>query len=156
MTLRLRLYLIVAAALAPMAVFALVAAFILQGDERNHAARLGIGQARSAMSAIDAHLRGALASLQTLGASHNLEAGNIAAFHAETQRVLRGQPAWVNIGLVSAKSEVLSNAIYAFGKPEPVPATDDSLANVANGTRIGIGNVRSGAAVRGATVRVHL
>jgi hypothetical protein len=156
MTLRSRLSLLVAAALTPMVVFSVVAAVLLQKDERDTMARDGIGRARSAMSAVDAHLRGTLLALQTLAASRTLEAGDLPAFHAEAQRVLRGQPAWVNIGLISAQSEVLFNAVYAFGKPESLPPTDDSIANVAQGAKIGIGNVRGGTAVRSPTVRVHL
>ena len=155
MPLRSRLFLMVAAALVPMAMFAVVAAVLLQKDERDTMARDGIGRARSAMSAIDAHLRGTLLGLRTLAASKNLEAGDIRAFHAESQRVLKGDPAWVNIGLLS-RDQVLFNSVYAFGKPEPLPALEDSMEVTANGAKIAFGTVRSGNVVRNPTVRVHM
>ena len=74
--------------------------------------RDAIGRAHAAMSAVDAHLRGSIASLEILAASKSLESGDIAAFHAESQRVLRTQPAWVNIGLASAAKIQLANAVY--------------------------------------------
>jgi hypothetical protein len=138
-----------------MMLFALVAALLLQKDERETMARDGIGRARSAISAVDAHLRGVVFGLRTLAASKNLETGNIAAFHAEAQRVLKNDSAWVNIGLIH-KDQVLFNAVYAFGKPEPRPVLDDSVQVTAEGTKVSYGSVRPGNVVRSPTVRVHL
>jgi len=151
-----RLFLLVAAALAPMVVFATVAALMLLQHERETMERDAIGRARSAMSAVDTHLRGSIASLETLAASKNLETGNIAAFHAESQRVLRTQPGWVNIGLTSGSKIQLANAVYAFGKPEPLIAADDGLDAVVRTARPGIGGVAAGNVVTSPTVRVRV
>jgi len=151
-----RLFLLVAAALAPMVVFATVAALMLLQHERETMERDAIGRARSAMSAVDTHLRGSIASLETLAASRNLETGNIAAFHAESQRVLRTQPGWVNIGLTSGSKVQLANAVYAFGKPEPLIAADDGLDAVVRTARPGIGGVAAGNVVTSPTVRVRV
>src|SRR5690242_3048486 len=101
MTLRTRLVLIVAVTLAPMIVCAIMAALPLLEHERRVMERDAVGRARSVMSAVDAHLNGTLLSLRTLAASKNLETGELAAFHAETQRVLKADPAWVNVSLIS-------------------------------------------------------
>jgi len=154
MTLRPRLILIVVVTLAPVVVCAVAAALPLLEHERRVMERDAIGRARSAMSAVDAHLNGTLLALRTLASSRNLEAGDLAAFHAETQRALKGDPAWVNIGLLAPNRGVLLNAVYAFGKPEPLPPQDDSLQVTANGTRVGFGNVRVGNVVRNPTVRL--
>jgi hypothetical protein len=147
----------VAGALAPMVVLAIVAAHLLQEHERQAMEHDAIARARAAMSAVDAHLRNSIVSLETLGASKNLESGNIAAFHAESQRVLRTQPGWVNIGLASSARIQLSNAVYAFGKPEAInPSDEESFAAVVRTARPAIGNVSPGAAVRSPTVRVRL
>jgi hypothetical protein len=148
----------VAAALAPMVVLAAVAALQLQQHERRAVERDAIGRARTAMSAVDANLRASIVSLETLGASKNLESGNIAAFHAESQRVLRNQPGWVNIGLASSAKVQLSNAVYAFGKPEPLDTIPDgeSFATAVRTARAEIGSVSSGTAVRSPTVRVRV
>jgi hypothetical protein len=148
----------VAAALAPMVILAVVATLLLQRHERETLERDAIGRARAAMAAVDGHLRASIVSLETLAALRNLESGDIAAFHAESQRVLRTQPGWVNIGLASAAKVQLSNAVYAFGKPEPFATTsdDDSFAAVVRTARAGIGSVSPGTAVRSPTVRVRI
>jgi hypothetical protein len=157
MRLRSQLWLLVAATLAPMAAFAVYAAQQLIDDERAALERDAIGRARAAMSAVDAHLRGSIVSLQTLAASKHLESGDIAAFHAESQRVLRTQPAWANIGLSSADRRLLSNAVYALGKPEPLPAVDEpSYERALRSGKAAVGDVAAGTAVRSPTVRVRL
>jgi len=154
--LRLHLLFLVVGVLVPMLVFALVAVRLLIQDEREAIERDAIGRARAAMIAVDAHLRASIVSLETLAASKTLEADDIAGFHAESQRVLRTQPAWVNIGLTSAAKVQLSDAIYAFGKPAPFSVDDESLATALRGERAGIGGVVAGTAVRSPTVRVRV
>jgi hypothetical protein len=148
----------VAGALAPMLVVAIVATLLLQRHERETMERDAIGRARAAMAAVDGHLRASMVSLETLAASRNLESGDIAAFHAESQRVLRTQPGWVNIGLASSARVQLSNAVYAFGKPEPFTATpdDESFVAAVRTARARIGSVFPGTAVRSPTVRVRV
>jgi hypothetical protein len=156
MKLRSHLWLLVAGALAPMVVFAVAAAVLLLRHEAAAVERDAIGRARAAMSAVDVHLRASIASLETLAASKHLESGDIAAFHEESQRVLRTQPSWVNIGLASADKMQLSNAVYAFGKPEPLVLEDHSFIAVMRGAKAGIGSVAVGTAVRSPTVRVRI
>ena len=156
MTPRSRMILVVAVTIAPMIVCAVAAALPLLEHERRVMERDAVGRARSAMSAVDAHLNGTLLALRTLAASKNLEAGDVAAFHAEAQRVLKGDPAGVNISLMAPSQEVLFNAVYAFGKPEPRPPLNDSFEATANGTKVAFSGVRSGSVVRNPTVRVNL
>lgn len=156
MTPRLRLYLLVAASLVPLIGFGVIAARELVQDERAAVEREAIGRARSAMSAVDAHLRSSIVALETLGASKSLETGNIAAFHQEAQRVLRTQPAWVNIGLATTEKVQLFNAVYALGKPEPIVIDDPAYAAVARGARASFSNVAAGTVVQSPTVRVRV
>jgi hypothetical protein len=156
MTPRNRMILVVAVTIAPMIVCAVAAALPLLEHERRVMERDAVGRARSAMSAVDAHLNGTLLALRTLAASKNLEAGDVAAFHAETQRVLKGDPAWVNISLMAPTEEVLFNAVYSYGKPEPKPPLNDSWEATAKGTKVAVSGVRPGSVVRNPTVRVNL
>jgi hypothetical protein len=157
MTSRLRLYLLVAGSLVPLIGFAVIAARQLVQHERAAVEREAIGRARSAMSAVDAHLRNSIVALETLGASKSLEAGNIAAFHQEAQRVLRTQPAWVNIGLASAERKVqLFNAVYALGKPEPIVTQEEAFTAALRGAKATFSNVAAGTAVQSPTVRVRV
>jgi hypothetical protein len=156
MTPRLRLVLLVAGSLVPLIGFGVIAARQLVQHERAAVEREAIGRARSAMSAVDAHLRSSIVALETLGASKGLEAGNIAAFHQEAQRVLRTQPAWVNIGLATTEKVQLFNAVYALGKPEPIVIDDPAYAAVVRGARASFSNVAAGTAVQSPTVRVRV
>jgi hypothetical protein len=156
MTPRLRLYLLVAGSLVPLIGFGVIAARELVQHERAAVEREAIGRARSAMSAVDAHLRSSIIALETLSTSKSLEAGNIAAFHQEAQRVLRTQPAWVNIGLATAERMQLFNAVYALGKPERIVIDDPAYAAVVRGARASFSNVAVGTAVQSPTVRVRV
>jgi hypothetical protein len=155
MKLRAKLYLMVAGVLAPMIVFVVTAVVLLVKHERETIERDAIGRARAAMTAVDAHLRASIVSLETLAASRNLEAGDLQAFHAESQRVLRTQPGWVNIGLISKDQRQLADAVYAYGKAADLPADDDSLRIALTG-RNAVGDLAVGAAVRSQTVRVRV
>src|SRR6185503_3521523 len=155
MKLRSNLFVLVVAALVPMLVFAVVAAQLLLRHERQTMEREAIGRARAAMSAVDAHVRASIAALETLAGSKNLESGDIRAFHAESQRVLRTQPAWVNIGLISSTKLQLADAVYAFGRPGE-PARDDASLHAALRGQVGIGDVVAGTAVRSPTARIRV
>lgn len=155
MKLRSNLFFLVVAALAPMVVFAVVGAQLLLRHERQTMEREAIGRARAAMSAVDAHLRASIAALETLAGSKALEAGDIRAFHAESQRVLRTQPAWVNIGLISSSKLQLSDAVYAFGRPSEIARDDASLSAALRG-QVAIGDVTAGTAVRSPTARIRI
>lgn len=158
MTLRSRLFLLVAGTLLPMAVATVAAAMLLLDHEREMVERDAMGRARAAMSAVDAHLRGSIAALETLADSKSLAAGDIQAFHAESQRVLRTQPAWMNIGLATADKVQLSNAVYNLGKPEPFTAAvdEESFDTVVRTARPAVGSVAAGTVVQRPTPRVRV
>lgn len=157
MNLRSQLHLLGAGTLLPLFAFAVAAVLLQLQHERAALERDALGRARAAMSAVDAHLRGAIVSLQTLGASKTLETGDVAAFHRESQQVLRTQPGWVNIGLASSDRRQLANAVYAFGPPEPMAPVDvPSYERALKSGQPGIGGMAPGTAVRSPTVRVRV
>jgi hypothetical protein len=156
MTLGSRLFLVVAGAVAPMAAAGVAAALLLLDHQRETLERDALGRARAAMSAVDAHLRGSIAALETLAASKSLAAGDLRAFHAETQHVLRTQPAWANVGVSSPERVALANAVYNLGKPEPFGSIDDESFDAAlTGGRSVVGSVAAGTVVQQPTVRVR-
>jgi hypothetical protein len=157
-SLRSRLFLLVAATLLPVAVAAMFAALLLLDHESEQLERDAIGRARAVLSAVDAHLRATIASLETLAASKHLAAGNLEAFHAESQQVLRTQPAWVNIGLASADKVQLSNAVYNFGKPEPFAQAvdEESFDAVVRSGQPAVGSIVAGTVVQRPTARVRV
>lgn len=157
MTLRSRLFLLVAATLAPIAIAAIAVAALLLAHEREMLERDAIGRARGAMSAVDAHLRGSIVALETLAAADSLAAGDLRKFHADSQFALRTQTAWSNIAVTGADGTQLANAVYNFGKPEPASGTDrGSFDEAVRGARPSIGSVAAGTVVQRPTVRVRV
>jgi hypothetical protein len=157
LNLRSKLHLLGAGTLLPVALFAVGAVLLQVQHERAAVERDTLGRARAAMSAIDAHLRGSIDSLETLGTSRNLQTGDIRSFHEESQRVLRTQPGWVNIGLISADRMQLANAVYAFSPPEPMAQVDmPSYEEALRAGKPSIGGIAAGTVVRSPTVRVRV
>jgi hypothetical protein len=125
--LRSALMTLAAASLAPLLVFAAVAGAVLVDHEHERMQRDAMGRVASAMTGVDAELRGAINTLQVLAASRALESGDLRTFHAESQRVLSRQPGWLNIGLASADREQLADAVRPFGEQAPFSAADISF-----------------------------
>jgi hypothetical protein len=152
-----RPYLVVAGTLVPLLFFGLLAARQLLRHERDAIEREAIGRARAAMSAVDIHLRSSIVSLEAVGASKSLEAGDIRAFHSESQRALRTQPGWVNIALTTPNRLQLANAVYAFGKPEQLGGADEESFDAAvRSAKAAVGSVAAGTVVRSPTVRLRV
>jgi signal transduction histidine kinase len=114
-----QLSLLVYAAVAPVLVLAVATGVLLVRHERQTMEHEAIGRARSAMSAVDADIRGHFATMQALAASKNLEAGNIAGFYDETQRVLRGQSDWLAVRLALATENHLFDTSVPLGGELP-------------------------------------
>jgi signal transduction histidine kinase len=151
-----QLSMIVAAAVVPVLVLAVAAGVLLVRHERDTMEREAIGRTRSAMSAIDAELRGHLTALQALAASRSLEKGDIRGFYEEARRVLLGQPDWLNIGLASAKGTQLFDAVRPFGAEAPLTGDLTSYRRAIETGKPVIGDVDVGAAVPRPSVRIRL
>ncbi len=145
-----------AGSLVPFLVFAVIAVATLVAHERRTVERETTGRVISAMSAIDAELRGSINSLQMLAASRVLQAGDLRAFHEQAQRVLATQPTWANIGLATPSQQQLVDATRPFGEQAPFSAHDRAFDVAANEASPAIGDVNEGAAVAGAMVRVRV
>lgn len=125
-----QLSLLVAVAIAPVLVLAVAAGILLVRHERQTMQQEAIGRTQSAMSAVDAEIRGHFTAMQALAASKALEVGDIATFHEEAQRVLRGQSDWRTVRLALATETPLFDAAVALGA-EAVPVSDLSSFRLA-------------------------
>ena len=129
-----QLSLLVAVAIAPVLVLAVAAGVLLVRHERQTMKEEAIGRTQSAMSAVEADIRGHFAALQALVASRSLEAGDIAAFYEETQRVLRGRSHWLTVRLALATESQLFDAVVPLGNELP-PMRDLTSFRLAVATR---------------------
>jgi len=155
MKLRTSLIVLAVGSLVPLLVFAAVAVAVLVRHERDTMERETMGRVISAMSAVDAKLRGSITMLESLGTSRNLASGDLPAFHEEARRVLATQRDWINIGLATPAREQLMDAIL----PVDAPASfgDDSAFDLAVTTaRPAVGDLNEGPAVGEPVVRVRV
>jgi sensor domain CHASE-containing protein len=97
--LRSHLLLLSIATAAPVVVLAIVIAVVVVKQERDTLRDVEGDRVVAVMSAIDAELRGSIATLRALAASSHLETGNLGAFHAEARRILASHPDWLNFTL---------------------------------------------------------
>src|SRR6185436_3344904 len=114
-----QLSLLVAGAVAPVLVLAMAAGVLLVRHERQTMQSEAIGRTRSAMSAVDAELRGHFTTLNALAASKTLELGDLRAFYEEAQRVARGQSDWLSVSLSLATESQVFDTSIPFGKDVP-------------------------------------
>src|SRR5688572_33036883 len=99
MRLRSHLLLLSIATAAPVMILAAVVAVLVVRQDRDTLRDAAAARVVAVMSAIDAELRGSLATLRALAASSHLETGALDAFHAEAQRVVRAHPDWRGLTL---------------------------------------------------------
>jgi signal transduction histidine kinase len=150
-----QLSLLVFVAVAPVLVLAVTAGVLLVRHERSTMEQEAIGRTRSAMSAVDAEIRGHLTTLQVLATSRVLETGDIRAFYEESRRVLRAQPEWFNVGLADANGRQLFDAVRPFGQPAPLTGDLTSYRRAVESGQPVIGDIDLGAAVHEPSVRVR-
>jgi signal transduction histidine kinase/CheY-like chemotaxis protein len=139
----------------PLAIFASIAVVVLVEDRLDTLRRETSGRAVSAMSAVDAKLRGSITTLEALATSGNLRAGNLGSFYDEARRVLATQPDWLNLGLATAEGDQLIDAILPFGQSAPF-ASDSAFERAVETGKPAIGEVMAGTAVRDPVVRIRL
>ena len=150
-----QLSMLVAGAIAPVLVLAVAASWLLVRHERDTLRDEAMGRTHSAMSAVDAELRGHLSTLEAMGASRALVSGNLRAAHAEMRRVLAGQPAWLNVSLASADGEQLFEAVLPYGGRKPVSGDRATYEQaVASGKPV-VGSVDTTEAVPEPAVRLR-
>ena len=110
MKLRSHLLLLSIATAAPVVALAVVIAVVVVKQERDALRDAAAERVVAVMSAIDAELRGSVATLRALAASRQLESGNLKAFHAEAMRVLATHPDWLSFSLARGDGTRIADA----------------------------------------------
>lgn len=115
--LRTRLFLLVAGTAIPLLALSAVLAYLLLERERETFREGALARNRAVISAVDAELRGHIATLTALATSSNLQREDLRAFHAEAARVAASQPDWIGVVLSSPDGRQAVNTRRAFGAP---------------------------------------
>jgi signal transduction histidine kinase len=115
MKLRSHLLLLAFASAAPVMVLAVVIAVLVVKQERDTVRDAAGDRVVAVMSAVDAELRGSIATLRAMAASGPLERGDLKAFHAEASRVLGTHPDWITFTLARPGGERVLDAAHLPG-----------------------------------------
>ena len=115
--LRRRLFILVAAAILPVAAVSGLALYVFTEKQREQAGEAGLEISRALSIAVDADLERATAVLEVLAAAPALDGGDFRRFHGVMQRVLAANPDFVTIVLADPSGKSLANARAPFGEP---------------------------------------
>jgi signal transduction histidine kinase/ActR/RegA family two-component response regulator len=137
-----RLYLLVAGTVVPLAGLAVVLGALLVDHERGTFQRLAMDRNRALMSAVDAELRGHIATLRALGANVHLIAGDTRAFHEQAARTLKSQPDWDDVILSDAAGRELLAGTRSYGDALPEDPDRQSLERAVATREPAVGSIR--------------
>jgi signal transduction histidine kinase/ActR/RegA family two-component response regulator len=130
--------------LLPVVVFAAFLAFQLARSEREAAERRVVRSARLLASIFDREMSGSIRTLQALAESEHLERGELEAFRADCERVLRTQPSWRIVLLIAPDGRQLANTGIPWGAPLPALAESESFTRVIETRQPTVGDLARG------------
>lgn len=114
MTLRWRLVLLVAGAVLPVALFAIIVATLLVQYEQRQFISAVQARNRAFMTAVDTELEGHTATLLAVSTSASLAVDDLVAFRRDAQAALQTQSDWENIVLNAPDGRQLVNAVRSL------------------------------------------
>src|SRR5829696_2874151 len=118
---RQRIFVVVAAAVLPLAVMSAVATYVGYQQQRAQAERSGLDVARALSIAIDRELARTISVLKVLDDSLEGDNVDVRAFYGHAKRVRVHQSDWRSIIVYSPRGEALFNTEQPFGAPlQPV------------------------------------
>jgi signal transduction histidine kinase/ActR/RegA family two-component response regulator len=141
LTIRSHLLLLAIGAVLPILAFAVLVCVVLVDLDRQTIQRGAMERARAMMTAVDAELRGSLRTVEALTASAALQRDDLAAFHAEAERVLATHPTWLDVTLADAAGRKIVDAARSFGAPLDRIIDAESLARALRDRTPVIGNI---------------
>ena len=117
--LRRRLFLLVLAAILPIAAVTGLALGALWLQQRKQAERLALEITRALSIAEDGELRRAVGVLEGIAASPSLDERDFRRYHGVLQRILAARPDWRTITLADPSGRQLVNGRARYGEPLP-------------------------------------
>src|SRR5258706_3969853 len=117
-----QILLVIGTALPLIALAVWLAVTLIDYNQKTMAAG-AINRLRAVMSAVDAELRGGIASLQALAVSERLGANDLRGFHREATRFMQFQPRIESVRVTLPDGQQVMNTAVPYG--ERLPATYD-------------------------------
>jgi signal transduction histidine kinase len=139
-----RLFLLVAAAILPLALVAGVALFIIAKQQREQVARAGLEITRALSTAVDAELERSLSVISALSSARALDEGDFVRFHTAMSDVLKLDPTWLTILLADPSGKILVDASRPHGTPAGALIERESFERAVKTGRPSIGTIARG------------
>lgn len=124
--LRLRLFLLAASGLLPLALVAGVVLAYGAGERERDARDAALAVSRALATAVDAELRSTVAVLESISLSDELRPQRLADFHALARRIA-GKQGWRSVVLADSSGRVLLTTVHDLGAAPPQPVEPDSM-----------------------------
>ena len=139
-----RLFLLVAAAIVPLAVVAGLALFLIAKQQREQLARAGLEITRALATAVDAELERSLSAIDALSVARALDEGDLVRFHGAMSDVLKRDPSWLTILLAEPSGKLLVDAARPYGAALGSIVEAESFDQVVRTRRPAIGHLARG------------
>ena len=143
-SLRQRLFIVVAAAVVPLAIMSTVALYAGYQQQRVQAERAGLDIARALSTAVEAELRRTISVLEVLGTSALLDHDDLPSFHERARLARNAQPHWRAILLSDPDGNPLLNSERPYGEATPPIVERDSLDQVLRNRAAAVGYLAKG------------
>ena len=145
-SLRKRLYFLVAVGILPLAAMAGIGLYALAQQQRGQTERAGLELARALATAVDAELRGIISVLEALATSIALDGPDLSRFRERADRVLATQPSWAAVMLADPVGKRILDTRFPPGASLPPLAESRSFEAVVRTREPVVGNLVPGVA----------
>jgi PAS domain S-box-containing protein len=123
------------ATLLPVAIFAGIVGYFLVEEQRETFRRGAEERTLALLTAVDAELRGSIATIGALGLVQSLAEDDLDYFRETAQRLLASQPHWININLARPDRQRLVDLLAPEGAALPPITGDGELESLLQGRK---------------------
>lgn len=141
--LRLRLFLLAASGLLPLALVAIAVLSYFTAERGRDAQQAALSMSRALSIAVEAELRATTSVLQSIALSGELQQQRLAEFHAIARAIAR-QMGWRSVVLADAQGKVVLSSARELGAVDGAPVDPASMARAVASREMVVGAVSEG------------
>jgi signal transduction histidine kinase/ActR/RegA family two-component response regulator len=130
MKLKTHFALLVGATLIPAIVLAVVLVVVVHRQQRAEVEEGLRNTARALAVAVDGEFDSSIRALETLGASADLDRGDVRTFYEHARRARDANPRWLSVFLIDAAGDQVLSVLRPFGASLPRPEPWDDIQTV--------------------------
>src|SRR5687768_679635 len=144
-SLRLRLLLVSAAGVLPLALACGLALLALVDHQKQRVTQSGIEITRALSIAVDGEIQRTFGALQALAADPRAQAADLAPYRAILERAVAARRDWTEVILHDARGQMVINTSVEAGRPLPATVETASLEQLIRSPQPMVGALRRGA-----------